>query len=84
MAGGARAPWDLRTWGLQHPTGWYSAIRCRRYDRRPARKNGLAAGQILGIALLDHIVVDAAGYTSLRKLGFMSPEPRELELKVAA
>jgi DNA repair protein RadC len=47
-------------------------------------KDLMAAGQLLGIELLDHIVVGAAGYRSLRELGFMSPEPRELELNVAA
>jgi DNA repair protein RadC len=44
----------------------------------------MTAGQLLDIALLDHIVVGATEYRSLRELGFMSPEPRELELTVAA
>ena len=42
-------------------------------------KDLMAAGELLDIALLDHIVVGAAGYRSLRELGFMSPEPRALD-----
>jgi DNA repair protein RadC len=47
-------------------------------------KDMMAAGKILDIALLDHIVVGAAGFKSLRELGFMRPEPRELERNIAA